>query len=177
MGHMALNPFKVGVKKEDFEKIKDAFGKIKEDLDEHLEGINQNTNEIESNYEYLCRLEARLDAMNEKLETLMLRFHEIDQEHKAEGKIELSYEEKKIFLAIYKYSSENKFVSYSEIAKRLNLPHSLVRFYITNLIEKGIPIVKKYQNREILVNLDPAFREAQAKENLVNINESITRYI
>ncbi len=171
------NPFKSSVTKEDFDKIKVAFNKIKDQMDEHLEGINENTNEIQSNYEYFHHLESKLDKLTEKIETLMLRFNELDPGDKAEGKIELSYDEKKVFLAIYKYSTTEKFITYSDISKKLNLPLSLVRFYVTNLIEKGVPIVKKYQHREILVSLDPAFREAQTKENLVNINESITRYI
>ena len=94
-----------------------------------------------------------------------------------QGKIDLSYEEKKVFLAIYKYSTSKTFVSYSDIARRLGLPISLVRFYVTNLIEKNVPIVKKYRNREVLVSLEEEFREQQAKENIVNINETITRYI
>jgi len=171
-----INLFKNSIR-EDLTNIKKALVRTKEGLDQHLDTINQNTNEIQSNYEYLTRLEAKLEAVNEKLETLMLRLNEIDTGDKAEGKIDLGYDEKKIFLAIYKYSTTERFVSYADVAKRLNMPLSLVRFYITNLIEKGVPIVKKYQHREILVSLDPVFREAQAKENLVNINESITKYI
>ncbi|MBW2988202.1 hypothetical protein DRJ48_02880 [Candidatus Woesearchaeota archaeon] len=171
------NPFKGYVRIEELEKIKASFKKIREDLDEHLEAINQNTNEIQSNYEYITWIEAKLDAINEKLEALQLKLSEIDQGKARTTKIDLSHEEKKVFLAIYKYSDSRRFISYSEIGKRLGLPISLVRFYITNLIEKNIPIIKKYKNREVLVSLDPEFRELQAKANIVNINESITRFI
>ncbi len=171
------NPFKSSLSGDELERIKKAFKTIRENLDEHLDGINQNANEIESNYEYLCRLEAKLDALSERLDAIQLRLSEMEPNSKPMGKIDLSYEEKKVFLAIYKYASAKNFISYSEISKRLGLPISLVRFFVTNLIEKNVPIVKKYNNREVLVSLDEEFRQVQAKENIVNINESITRYI
>jgi len=149
----------------------------RDELDDHLDSINQNTNEIQSNYEYMCRLEAKMDKICERLATLQIRLNELDQGNDKPARINLSYEEKKVFLAIYKYSSEKEFISYGSIGKRLSIPISLVRFYITNLIEKDVPIIKKYRNREVLVSLDAEFREEQAKENIVNINESITSYI
>lgn len=170
------NPFRNLVRKEQFEKVKHAFLKIKDDLEEHLDGINQNTNEIQSNYEYLCKLGQKLDAIKERLEAVQVRLNELDTGEKP-GRIDLSHEEKKVFLTIYKYSTPKRFISYSDVSKKLGIPISLVRFFITNLIEKDVPIVKKYRNREVLVGLDDEFRELQAKENIVNINESITRYI
>ena len=83
----------------------------------------------------------------------------------------------KVFLVVYKYTTSKNFITYAEIAKKLNIPISMARFYVTNLIEKNIPIVKSYRNREIYVGLDEEFREKQAKENIVNINETITKYI
>jgi hypothetical protein len=159
-------------------KVKDSFKKIKEDNEVLLDGINQNTNEIQSNYEFLCRLEAKVDLINEKVEALQIRLTEIDEStEEKEERIDLTYEEKKIFLVIYKYSTNKKFLTYSETAKKLNIPISMARFYVTNLIEKNVPIIKKYRNREVFVGLDDEFREKQAKENVVNINESITKYI
>ena len=161
----------------DSKKIKEAFRKIKEEMDMLLDGINQNTNEIESNYEFLCRLEEKVDQVNEKMEKIHLRFNEIEESSTNPEKIDLTYEEKKVFLVVYKYSNAKNFITYSEIAKKLNIPISMARFYVTNLIEKNIPIVKKYRNREVYVGLDEEFREKQAKANVVNINETITKYI
>ena len=42
--------------RQEFEKIKESFAKIKGELDEHLEAINQTTNELQSTYEYVCKL-------------------------------------------------------------------------------------------------------------------------
>ena len=78
----------------------------RDELDDHLDSINQNTNEIQSNYEYMCRLEAKMDKICERLATLQIRLNELDQGNDKPARINLSYEEKKVFLAIYKYSSE-----------------------------------------------------------------------
>lgn len=157
--------------------IKLAFKKVKDDMDVLLDGVNQNTNEIQSNYEFLRKLETKIDLISEKVEALQIRLNEIDDSEINEEKIDLTYEEKKVFLVVYKYTDSKKFVTYSEIAKKLNIPISMTRFYVTNLIEKNIPLVKKYRNREVYVGLDEGFREKQAKGNVVNINESITKYI
>ncbi len=171
------SPFGGFVRKEELDKIRTSFKRVREELNEHLDAINQNTNEIQANYEYLCRIEAKLDAIAEKVEHIQLRLNELGAAPKIKQKINLSYEEKRVFLAIYKYSSYEEFISYVDLARKLEMTVSLVRFYVTNLIEKGVPIVKKYINREVLVSLDKEFRELQAKENIVNINENITRYI
>ncbi len=159
------------------DEIKKAFSRVKEDMDVLLDGINQNTNEIQSNYEYLCKLETKIEQLKEKVEALQIRLNELDDSSLKNQKIDLTYEEKKIFLVVYKYTTSKHFITYSDIAKKLNIPVSLVRFYVTNLIEKNVPIIKKYRNREVYVGLDEEFREKQAKDNIVNINESITKYI
>ena len=43
-------------------ELKGAFLKIKKEFEEHLQAINENTNEIQSNYECLCEIEAKIDS-------------------------------------------------------------------------------------------------------------------
>ena len=82
-----------------------------------------------------------------------------------------------IFLTLYTLEQERESVTYSKIAKFLCIPSSLVQNYIINLIEKGIPIYKKYLDKEVYLRLSPQFRELQAKKNLVKINESVSKKI
>ncbi len=42
-------------------------------------------------------------------------------------------------------ADNNKPLSYGKIAGSINLTESLVKQYVTNLIEKGIPIIKEYR--------------------------------
>ena len=67
------------------------------------------------------------------------------------------------------------YLSYKQLAKRLGFTESLVSNYITNLIEKEIPILKQFQDRIAFVKLDAWFKEMQAKENILQIDDRVAR--
>lgn len=147
------------------EKLKEAFKKIKTELDDHLQSINENTNEIQANFEYNIKLEEKIEKLNEKLEELMII--KPKKEHK---KIKLTLREQEVFLILY---TTNDYVNYAQIARKLGFTTQLTSSYCTNLIEKGIPILKRYVNKQAQVKLDPGFKELQAKENLINIDRRV----
>lgn len=84
----------------------------------------------------------------------------------------LTKREQEIFLVLY--TSEG-FLSYSDIAKKTTLTFSLVQAYISNIIAKGIPILKKYMDNKAFLYLDPSFKSLQARENIVKIEDSVIR--
>ena len=47
-----------------------AFEQVKEQFEDHLESINENTNEIQGNFEYLCELDRKIDKLSEQVEQL-----------------------------------------------------------------------------------------------------------
>lgn len=151
--------------KEVKKELKKNLSSIRDEFEDHLEAINENTNEIQSNYEFLCELDSRIEKLNEKIDKIQFLL---------EGKREINYEimpltrrEQEIFLVLY---TSNDFLSYSDIAKKTTLTFSLVQAYISNIIAKGIPILKKYINNKVLLYLEPAFKSTQAKENLVQVD-------
>lgn len=158
--------------KEIKKELKKNLTSTREEFEDHLEAINENTNEIQSNYEFLCDLDSKIEKLNERIDKIQFLL---------EGKKDNSYEimpltkrEQEIFLVLY--TSDN-FLSYSDIAKRTTLTFSLVQAYISNIIAKGIPIMKKYIDNKAFLYLDPAFKARQAKENLVKIDDSIVKII
>ena len=48
------------------ERLKGVFSDVKEELEDHLTAINENTNEISANYEYLCEIDSKMDKLNER---------------------------------------------------------------------------------------------------------------
>ena len=163
-------------------RLKKAFNTIKEEFEEHLSSINENTNEIQANYEYLCNIDSKIDKLNEKIEGIQLFIKHftnektIDDSKKQDyNHIFLTTREKEVFLALYTLAEEKGPITYKAIARRIGLTEFMVREYIINLIEKGIPVVKRYVNQEVYLDIDQKFRHMQAKENLVDINESMTR--
>jgi len=162
--------------------LKKAFNTIKEEFDEHLSSINENTNEIQANYEYLCNIDSKIDKLNEKIEEIQLSIKHLanekiadDNKKPAPNHIFLTTREKEVFLALYTMAEEKGPITYKTIARRIGLTEFMAREYVTNLIEKGIPVIKKYLNQEVYLDIDQKFRHMQAKENLVDINESMAK--
>ena len=164
--------------------LKNSFGKVKEELEEHLISINENTNEIQSNYEYLCRLETKIDKLEERINEISMFIKQFKTRktykiRKVDGTAQkfqispLTQREMQVFRILYSIEDEKKHVTYYEIAKNTNISESLAQNYITNLIEKGIPIIKKYLNNTVYLKLDKDFKALQAKMNILNVDENV----
>ena len=98
-----------------------------------------------------------------------------DDKKQVYNHIFLTTREKEVFLALYTMAEEKGPITYKVISRRIGLTEFMIREYVTNLIEKGIPIIKKYVNQEVYLDIDQKFRHMQAKENLVDINESMAK--
>lgn len=150
--------------------LKKNVNSIRDEFEDHLEAINENTNEIQSNYEFLCELDSKIEKLSERIDKIQF-FLEGKKEKKYDI-ISLTKKEQEIFIVLY--TSED-FMDYSEIAKKTTLTFSLVQAYISNIIAKGVPILKKYISNRAFLYLDPAFKSLQAKENLVEIDSSVIK--
>ena len=155
--------------------IKGFFSEVQEELEEHLQTINENTSEIQSNHAYMYGLDNKIAKLNEKIDAIhnilssftgkkmrkMPAFEDLDP---------LSKKEQAVFLNIY---AENTPMTYSALAAKMNMPLETARQYILNLIEKGIPIQRIYKNTRPHIYLDPKFKNLQAKENILKIEQKI----
>lgn len=156
-------------------RISIAFSEVHEEFQEHLESINENTTEIQSNYAYLCELDNKITKLNERIDDIHVllsemtgkklkkvpSFNDIDP---------LTKMEKNVFLNIY---AEENPITYYELSKRMNMSISLTRQYVLNLLEKGIPIQKIYVQTRPHILLDKRFKNLQAKENILRIEQRI----
>jgi len=148
---------------------------IKEQFTQHLDSINDNTNEIQANYEYTTQLDNKIEKLAQRLDQIQLFLKQLTDRDVApnveEYQVqELTLKEKQVFLVLYPLDA-NKVLSYRAIASEINLTESLVKQYVTNLIEKGIPIIKEYRLGKPYLRLDPKFKELQAKQNILNIED------
>ncbi|MBW3020516.1 hypothetical protein KY334_04420 [Candidatus Woesearchaeota archaeon] len=160
--------FKNIISKEFTEKIKISFGKIENELNEHLEDINANTHEIQSIYELLNDLDAKIDKLDSRLDKLQIR---LDKNEKKiiDVRIQpLTTKEKDVFFALYTNPTDD--MTYKQISQKIKMDEVLVQEYVTYLIAKGIPISKKFQGSSIFISLDKNFKELQAKENIIKKN-------
>ena len=74
------------------------------------------------------------------------------------------------FLTIYQLEEEFNNVSYLDVAKKLNLTEGCIRTYVSSLLKKGLPLMKKkYNNRQVFLYISPEFRALNLKPKLVDI--------
>ncbi|MGM5488412.1 MAG: hypothetical protein ACQESG_05675 [Nanobdellota archaeon] len=159
-------------------QIRQAFDKIKQEFADHLDAINANTNEIQINHEQLCRLEGKVDKLSERMEEITMMLSQLfnedvpakDEEYEI-GR--LTKKEQEVFLLIYDCDE----TSYEEIARRGGYTKSLIIAYAANLIAKGVPILKRYENNKVKLYIDKRFKEIQTKHNILNISGCISQKV
>ncbi|MFW5746845.1 MAG: hypothetical protein ACOCWQ_04845 [Nanoarchaeota archaeon] len=158
------------IQKSDLEISHDVIADIREELDEHLDAINRNTSEVQSGFDYIAEVEAKVDKLSEKLDRVLTLIENGVKTTTQQPIDPLSLREQEVFLALY---TEETFLSYTKVAQKIGLPESIVPALLDSIISKGVPILKKYTGQEVCVQIDPDFRNKQAKENVLNINEIV----
>ncbi len=153
---------------------KAEFTRIRHEFEDHLQAINENTNEISSNYEYICEIGNKLEKLSERVEQMQL-FLEANNSYAFERKNEfdvkrLNRREQDVFLVIYTLEEEQGSITYSDIAQRLHISEQLAGNYVTSLIEKGVPILKRYVNSRPYLRIEPEFKTLQTKENILQLS-------
>jgi DNA-directed RNA polymerase specialized sigma24 family protein len=156
-------------------RLKTAFLKIKEEVDDHLDSINQNTNEIQANYEFLCELDSKIDKLTQKMEQLQMMFtaEKKPQKEYSLSVSRLTKKEQEVFMVLY--TNEEVDLTYADIAKKLALKEDMVRTYVSGLSSKGVPIMKKFVSNRVYVYLEKEFKDVQAKENILDINDTMLK--
>jgi signal transduction histidine kinase len=154
------------------QSTKAAFSKVKEELDEHLEAINQNTSESQAQSEQLKLLEQKVDKLSEKLEHL-LELLGTKHVYRVEP---LTLREQEVFIALYTMQ-EYKLCTAKLIAYKTGLPVPMIDEVIDALITKGVPIYRRDIDGEYELILDPLFKQEQAKSNIIQLNKDMVRHV
>ena len=153
--------------------LKEGLKSIKKELDGHLDAINENTSEIQTSYGCMNELNDKLEKLAERLERIEIFLQTNSNflvEEKSFDVMPLTKTEKQVFLVIYALEDEKGLVSHADIYRKTGLPNYVVSECISRLVEKGIPIIKKYVNKIPYIKLNPDFKRLQAKENILMID-------
>jgi len=153
--------------------IRDAFDKIKKEMTDHLQTINENTKEINSSHDFVLHLENMINKLNERLDEVEHKINELSgkkvmtvEDFKG---IVLKPKEQEIFSILYQRTGD--LIDYREISKTLGITEQSVQKHISRIVNKGIPIIKKYFDNNVYLVLDSDFRNLQAKYNIIKIKE------
>ncbi len=141
--------------------------KVKQALEEHLTSINDNTQEIQSLFDYLQEIEVKLEKVSQRLDQVQINSEAQPATQVKPMVTPLNQMEKKVFLTLYTGEMP---LSYREISERSQVSPSIVHECISSLASKGIPLVRSFCNDQMFFKVEPAFKEVQAKENLINLS-------
>ncbi|MFC1691839.1 hypothetical protein ACFL0W_06695 [Nanoarchaeota archaeon] len=155
------------------ENIKSSFHKVKDELDEHLHAINENTDEISIEHEHICKLEHKMDKLAERMDQMQLMMKQLIQHQMRNGfSVELTKDEQKVFLVVYAFGEQTN-LSYADIARKTDLNELQIKHLIDRMIAKGVSITEETLNGQSFFNLDQKFREMQAKQKLIEISSVV----
>ena len=153
--------------------VKEELKNLKNELDEHLEAINESTAEIQTSFQCMDELNEKIGKVAERIERieLFLQSHSnFFVEMKSFDIKPLTKTEQQVFMVIYALEDEKGLVSCAEIGRKTSLPGYIVSEYIARLLDKGIPLMRKYVNNVPYIKLNPDFKRLQAKENILMID-------
>ncbi len=151
------------------DKIRKSFDLVKLEFEEHLDAINQNTNEIQHQYEIIAELENKMDSLAERIEHLELALNSITESRNPE----LNDTEKKIFLELYKLTEVKSFVELHEFEAKLGIDGFFIDSIINSMISKGVKIEKKIEENKLFYGIEKEFRDEQIKHNILQIKPDL----
>lgn len=149
-------------------EVKGVLLQIQEELDDHRLSINENTADVEALFEYIKAVEAKVDRIIQFLES-----KNTVQKPEASAAIAvkpLNSAEKRVFQALYAVTQASSWASYKDIAAKAGMAPDTIASYVARLLEKGVPIVKKFQDKTAYVGIKEDFRQLQAKTNILGIS-------
>lgn len=149
--------------------LKTEVSSVREELDEHLQAINDNTSEQEIQNSYICEIDNRLTKMEEKMDELHFLLKQIAT--RAKLAIELSKDEQRMFLILYTHGN---FMRTAEISSKTYVDVEVVEDALASMMDKGIPIDREILNGEVYFRMSKDFRLKQAKENVIKIDTDVT---
>ena len=145
-----------------------AFARIKQELDEHLDSINQNTQEITSCYQTIAELDSKIEKLSERIDEYA--YPGAAASILSPVDIELTLREQEVFAALFAHPEG---ISITQCARMLGLTEDLIHTNLCFLLEKGVPIHKSVTEFGETHQLDRKFRQMQEEQEIVLIHPEI----
>src|SRR3989344_9166940 len=104
------------------EQINAAFKTVNEEFEDHLDAINENTQELQHHHEAISELNRKLEKLNDRMDEMQLMIKQVYIDKKD---ISLDFDEQKVFLLLY--TNENGFLSFEEIVSKTGFSQDYTR--------------------------------------------------
>lgn len=149
--------------------IRSEITTLREEVEEHLEAINGNTNEIDVQNSFICEIDNRLSKVEEKMDEIHFLLKQIVT--RANVSLELSKDEQRVFLILY---THEKFMRTSRISQKSMIDVEIVEDSLNAMMDKGIPLEREVLDGEVYFRMNKEFKLRQAKEHVIKIDSDVT---
>lgn len=146
-------------------RVHDEFVSIKEELDEHLLAVNENTKDIEQHDSILTVLDDKVEKLNLRMDTIQRMFRSFIMQTRV--RVDLSMNEQKLFVLLVEFG---KYIPASYASEKIVLSFEDLEDCITSLCDKGIPVEKRVIGDKAYLKIDEDFRKLQQHEPIVHIS-------
>ena len=150
--------------------LRKSFLKIKQEFDEHLQSINDNTSEITILEGNICDIDKRLSKIEERMDNIHMMVKALLTP--SNFKIELTPDEQKLFLVFYTTDDP---INVKQIVSKMSATHIFAEELILSMTDKGIPMHRTDVDGETHFKLDEEFRLIQAREKIIKIDPEVSR--
>lgn len=141
---------------------------IKESFNDHLDTINENTQEIESNAEHLHAIEQKIEKLHTRMDSMHMMFKQIIMQSRVS--VELNLDEQRVFSLLSCYKN---YVKMKDVVERTRLSKQDINDIITSLMDKGIPVVRRSMASETFLRMDPEFSALQERQQIIKISPAV----
>lgn len=125
-------------------KVKKSFDAVKEELEDHLTAINQNTDELKIHSGFMNDLDNKLEILNEKVESLQLMLMQAMKSSLNENEINI--------LEVLETSTS--FLSCKDLAVSAGVSELFVKAHLFSMICKGVPLKEKAIDNQSYFSLE-----------------------
>ncbi len=153
--------------------LRDVLRDIRDELDEHLAAINENTGEVANVHEEVAELEVRLMKLAERVDALQALVLAQTRERMDTRPITPAAEPRSrpVRLTANEESVVRVLVAAEgglparEIGKRAGLTQELAVQVLSRLVHKGVPLVVRAESGATVYSLDGGFRITNQETN------------
>ncbi|MFC1733260.1 hypothetical protein ACFL6I_23425 [candidate division KSB1 bacterium] len=152
------------------EQLKSAFKTVNEEFEDHLDAINENSQELQHQHDAVSQLNRKIGKLNDRMDELQMMIKQVYVDKK---NIRLNFDEQKVFILLYTH--ENGFLSFDEVVVKTGFSQDYTRGLVNSMLDKGISLIREIMDGKLFFKLNPRFRALQAKENIVDIEPAVIR--
>lgn len=132
--------------------VEDLFKEIREELDEHLDALNQNTAEIASTHEYVSELDMKIEKLTERIDALQALL--LAQTPASKNSLKLNAKEEDVLRALQESTEP---LNSTQIGRLCGLTPDLTAQTLYCLKQKGVKVLAQTVGEDTFYALDGRF--------------------